>query len=119
MSVKVMSSLEIVVLILLALLLGANAVIFLTYLKQYKKQLSFAGTNLSLLAMMLGVFGVGCLSCGVLLLAPIISLFGISTAIWVTQYGVLMSAVSCVLVAYSCYLLLKKISNPQVCTPII
>jgi hypothetical protein len=114
-SFAVLSSWEVAVLLLLAFLTGVNSVIFIVYLKQYKKQLSFAGTNLTFAAMVLGVFGVGCLSCGVLLIAPIVSIFGFSAALWVTEYGILMSLIGCLLVAYSSYFLLKKITNPQVC----
>lgn len=117
-SITVMSTIETIAIVLLSLAIGINMVVFITYLKQYRKQLSFAGTNLTLMAMVLGVFGVGCLSCGVLLLAPIISIFGISAAIWVTNNGVIISLIALTLVLYSSYILLRKISDPQVCEPL-
>lgn len=115
-SFSILSVGEAVVLILLTFSVGVNTVLFVMYLKQYRRQLSFAGSHLTLTALLLGVFGVGCISCGILLLAPVISVFGLSAAVWITNYGIVMSITGLLLVLYSNYLLLKKISDPQLCT---
>lgn len=117
-SLAVMSLSEIIILILLSFFIGGNVVLFLTYLKQYRQRLSLTGSNLTVTAIVLGIFGIGCISCGVLLLAPIISIIGVSAALWVTHYAIALSIVGLLLVSYSNYILLKKISDPQVCKPI-
>lgn len=114
-SFSVMSLFQTLVLVLISLALAVNIVLFVVYARNYKKRLSLAGTKLSFLGMVAALFGVGCLSCGVLILAPLASILGIGFATWLAQHGVWVSVVGFFIVCFSIYLLLKKITNPALC----
>lgn len=103
------------VVIIFALLLSLNAIVFITYLKHYRLLLKGVGARLGLAGVIFGVFGAGCLSCGVLLLAPLISIIGISSTSWLLQHNLLVSSLGLLLVLGSTVLLLKKLSQPEVC----
>jgi hypothetical protein len=114
-SLAVMTPLQLSLFILLSLGFGINSVLFVVYVKHYKKNVIGAGNPLTFLGLLFGIFGAGCLSCSVILLAPLTSIFGIGTATWFAGHGTLVSFIGLLFVLYSIYLLLKKLNDPQVC----
>lgn len=104
-----------IILILFSFFLSLNIIVFFTYLKHYRLLLKGAGAKLGLIGIIFGAFGAGCLSCGVLLLAPLISIIGISSTSWVLEHNLLISIIGLLLVAGSTILLLRKLSQPEVC----
>lgn len=107
-----------VVFVLFIVSFGINTVLFVEYYRVYKNLIKGAGTHLSLFGVVMAALGTGCLSCGVLLLAPLASILGISFASWMIQHGTLISLAGLVFIVSSSYFLLKKISEPQVCAVI-
>lgn len=97
------------------LLIAINIVLFKTYLKVYRKLLSSNSGRLSSVALVLTVLSSGCLSCGVLILAPLMSVVGVSSVIWITNNVIIIQLIALCLVGFSNYLLLKKLSDPKVC----
>lgn len=98
---------------------GVNTVLFIEYYKIYKNLIKGSGTHLSILGVVMAALGTGCLSCGVLLLAPLTSILGISFASWMIQHGTLLSSAGLVFILISSYFLLKKIAQPQVCAVVV
>lgn len=103
-----------VVSLLLAILLGINIVIFIHYVRFYKKAFSGRGAMLSFSGMILGVFGVGCLACGALALAPLLALLGVTGFV---HFGSDIALLGLVMVAGSSIFLLYKMNKPVVCIP--
>ena len=114
-SLSVMSVLELIIFTCLVLGFGINALVFIVYVKHYKKRVLGSGAPLSFAGILIGVFGAGCLSCSVILLAPIASILGIGAATWVAGHGALISFIGLIFVSYSIYMLLKKLRDPNVC----
>jgi uncharacterized membrane protein YczE len=64
----------------------------------------------------LGLFGVGCAACSGLVLAPIISLLGLSSFFNLLPYmGQELAYLGTILIIFSNLYLLKKIKDPMVC----
>jgi hypothetical protein len=107
-----------VIFVLFIVSFGINTVLFVEYYRVYKNLIKGAGAHLSLFGVVMAALGTGCLSCGVLLLAPLASILGISFASWMIQHGTLISLAGLIFIVSSSYFLLKKISEPQVCAVI-
>ncbi|MAQ77472.1 hypothetical protein CL684_03025 [Candidatus Campbellbacteria bacterium] len=102
--------------IILSLALGINTVLFYQYIK--KQQKIFAGKSFlgSSIGVMLGVFGVGCVSCGALVIAPILTGIGLGAQIgFISQYALLISWAGIAGICISSYYLLLQINKPLVC----
>lgn len=101
----------------LALLTVINIFLFVVYAKRQSKILSGKGFLPSIIGMFMGLFGVGCISCGAFILAPVLGVIGLGSYIsGFSQYAVLISYVGLLFVIASIFYLLKKISTPQVCS---
>jgi hypothetical protein len=103
---------EQIVVIVFPVFLAVNIVIFIIYLKQQRKYFSTKGTALSFSGTLLGFFGVGCLSCGALFFAPLISLIGFGGLL---KYGAELSLLGLVFILFSIIYLLKQLTKPLVC----
>jgi hypothetical protein len=114
-SISVMSTLEFVIFLTSCFVIGINIVTFVVYLKRYRKNMKTASSYLSFWGTILALIGTGCLSCGVLILAPLVSIVGISFTTWISGNGVILSTFGLLLMVCSTYILLKQLANPQVC----
>jgi hypothetical protein len=102
--------------ILLAFFFGVNSSLFVFYFKRYKRIKTSGGAASSTGGLLLGAFGIGCASCGPLIIAPVLSVIGISGLLTFLPFGgeeFLM--VGLLLLIYSTYALLKKINEPMTC----
>ena len=100
----------------LSILTTFNIILFIIFARKQQKILSKRSFAASISGMVLGLFGVGCLSCGFLILAPLITFIGLGAYIGdFTQYAITISYGGIVLVIFSIFYLLKKISEPVVC----
>jgi len=88
-----------------SLLFGLNVALFSFY---YKKRKKYVGGTASIGGMMAGLLGIGCASCGSVLL----SLFGFSGAVLFLPFkGEEFNVLSIVLLLISSYVLMKRISE--------
>lgn len=102
--------------IALAILTGFNVVLFIDFARRQKKILSKRSLFASISGIFFGLFGVGCLSCGAFVLAPVITFFGLGAyGAYFTKHAVILSVIGLILVLASNIYLLYQISRPLVC----
>lgn len=89
-----------------------NMVIFVYFFKRQKALLSASHKSLSVVGMFLGLFGVGCLSCGTLLLAPLVTALGLGGLL---RFGSGITILGLGLLLISSMMMLRKMSQPLVC----
>lgn len=107
---------EQVIVILLSVLTAINILLFVIFAKRQRKILSGKSFLASISGMLLGLFGVGCLSCGVLIMAPLLTFVGLGSYLGgAIEYAVWIAYVGIIFVISSIIYLLKKISEPLVC----
>lgn len=71
---------------------------------------------LSMIGLFFSVVGFSCISCGIGLLASILSLFGLSSlALYFPLHGLEFGFLGIITMNFTNYLLLKRIKNPYVC----
>jgi hypothetical protein len=110
------SSGEQFLIIILAILTALNIILFTIYAQRQKSILSGRSFVASISGMVLGLFGVGCLSCGVLILAPLITFLGLGAyASGFVEYAFLLASIGVLFVLISNCYLIKKISEPLIC----
>lgn len=100
--------------ILFPILISINIIVFIAYVKRQRRLLSKRGMALSISGMVLGFFGVGCLSCGALVLAPLISLLGLGGLV---KFSNELALLGLVFIIASIVFLLWKLTQPIVCKP--
>ncbi len=102
------------VIIILALLSGINLAFLVYFLKSRIK--SAAANGLGFLGIISGLVGIGCASCGSVILS---SIFGFTAASgwlgFLPWQGVEFAVFGLALLLFSIFLLAKKIQNPLVC----
>ncbi|MCD5390027.1 MAG: hypothetical protein LR005_01435 [Candidatus Pacebacteria bacterium] len=102
--------------IILSILTSLNILLFIIFAKRQGKILSGKGFFASLSGMFLGLFGVGCISCGAFVLAPVITFLGLGTYTGkFIEHAGLISNIGIALVIISILYLLKQISKPLIC----
>lgn len=107
---------EQILVISLSLLAAVNIVLFFVFAKRQRKMLSKRSFFASISGMFFGLFGVGCLSCGILLLAPLITFFGLGAyKKYFLEYAITISTVGIIFVILSSFYILYQLSKPQVC----
>jgi hypothetical protein len=116
-NISVMDTITLIFFIIFVISMSINIHSFIYYLKIYRKRVHASGTILSFSGVILGLIGVGCLSCGVLLLSPLITILGLSATLWITQYTFVVYLISIIMVTISSVLLLKRIHAPSICIP--
>lgn len=116
-TISVMDSITLILFIVFVVSMTINIHSFIYYLKVYRKRVHASGTILSFSGVILGLVGIGCLSCGVLLLSPLITLLGLSVTLWITQYTFVVYLVSIIIVNVSSILIVKRIHAPAICIP--
>lgn len=97
-------------------LFGINVSLLVYHIKTQKKVLLSQNSGLSAAGLILGIIGVGCASCGSLILFSLASFVGAGSFLSILplggeEFGLLGIA----LLLVSNYLILKKISAPKVC----
>jgi len=111
---SLISAMDIFFIIIIALLAGISVSILVFFIKNKIKKSYDSG--LSLLGVILSFFGVGCATCGSVILS---SLFGLSSSVAVLGFlplhGVEFLIGSIVLLSWSIYSISKKIQNPELC----
>lgn len=108
-----MSKLSLALLVVVALLTGANLTLVVQRLKMIqasgKMRLMVGGSSL------LGIMGSGCASCGL----PILALVGLSGAfVYLPFGGVELSIAAIALLSISIYFLLKNLAQEKVCATV-
>src|SRR3989338_7478359 len=100
--------------LIVAILSGSNVALLVYYLKHRIKLERSAG--IGILGVFTGLLGIGCASCGSVLLA---SFIGLSAAAAFTGFlplmGIEFSIIGVLILLISIYLVAKKIQNPLVC----
>lgn len=98
------------------LFLSLNIVLFYFFYKRQEVIFKNKGFIASILGIFLSLFGVGCLSCGALLIAPLFSFFGIASVLDFLPFGgVGIAILGLVLTIFSFFYLLHQISKPLTC----
>lgn len=99
-----------------SMLFGINISLLVFYIKQQKKVLLSQTPGLSALGLLFGVIGLGCASCGSLIVFSLFSFVGAGAFLTVLPFnGAEFSILGILLLLASNYLVLKKISAPAVC----
>ena len=104
--------------IIFSLLGGLNIVLFIIFFRRQRRLIPKRNFIATLMGIILGSFGVGCLSCGVLLIAPLISFLGLGVYLSdIAVHAVAISYIGIFCIIFSSVYMLKKMSNPQLCVP--
>lgn len=106
----VMSRLSLVLLIVVAILTGANLTLSIQQLQTIrasgKMRLAVGGSSL------LGIVGSGCASCGL----PILAFLGLSGAVFYLPFqGIELSVLAIVLLSFSLYVIIRQRAKQAVC----
>jgi hypothetical protein len=100
--------------VIIAFLFSVDVSLLIYYLKRRISLEKSVGT--SALGIFLGVIGVGCASCGSVILTSLLGLSAASSFISILPLkGMEFGLISVTLLTYSIYVLLKQIKNPSVC----
>jgi len=109
-------TLEQFLILALTLITSINIILFVIYAKRQRRLLSGKGFFASISGIILGLFGIGCISCGVLILSPLISFIGLGAyTSGITHYALLLSFTGVILVSLSNLYLLHQLGKPNVC----
>lgn len=101
---------------LLSLSTVVNIIVFIHYYKRQRKVLSKGSLFATTAGMFLGVFGVGCLSCGAIVLAPLLSTLGILGSLELLPFaGRELAILGLFFVIGSSYYLLYQLKQPLMC----
>lgn len=112
-SLKSIDMLFLVVLFIISL-----SLLFILFYVLYNesKKISKKKSLLGMIGVFFSVLGFSCLSCGIGLLASILSLFGLSSlSLYFPLHGLEFGFIGIIMINITNYLLLKKIKNPFVC----
>lgn len=102
--------------IILSLATVINVIVFSVYYRRQKKVLNKGSVIASTTGMFLAVFGVGCISCGAIVLAPLLSAFGLLGSLSLLPFfGKELVVVGLVFVIGSTTYLLHQLKKPLVC----
>lgn len=102
--------------ILLALLFGINVSLFVFYIRRFKEMTERTGISTSTGGLLIGALGIGCASCGSLVVAPLFAVMGLGGLLTALPFvGEEFAIVGLLLLGYSTYVILKKIHGPVVC----
>lgn len=113
-----LSFLQAFFIITLSLLLSFNILLFFLYIKRQRK--IFAGKSFlaSVSGAFLGLLGVGCSSCGALLITPILVFLGLESHLqYFVEHTIFVSFLGILFVFLSILYLLYQLSKPLVCKP--
>lgn len=104
--------------LLLSILSSIQFLFFKIFAQRQRKVLAGKGFFASLSGMFLGLFGVGCVSCGAFILAPILTFLGLSAQLgFFRDHALSISYLGSLVLVFSIYYLLRKLTEVQVCKP--
>jgi hypothetical protein len=107
---------EQIIIIILSVLTMINIILFVMYSLRQRKILSKRSFFSSISGMFLGLFGVGCLSCGVLIMAPLLTFIGLGSYLGnFSQYALTFTYAGLFLLLISTLSLLHQLKKPLVC----
>ncbi len=110
------STVNAILLSLVSAFLGLNFTLIIFYLKRRIISQNKSTGAVGIFGVLGAVIGMGCSACGFALILPILAFFGISGALTALPlYGGEVYIVSLILIMISCFLLMKKISQPFIC----
>ena len=105
-----------IITILLTITMVINSIVFVAYVKRQKKILNKRSFLASSAGIFLGFFGIGCVSCGALVLAPLLSILGLLGFLEILPFaGKELVILGLFFVLLSTVYLLKKLHKPLVC----
>lgn len=109
------SSGMIVLVILFILSLSLLFILFYVLFNESKK-ISKKKSLLGMTGVFLSILGFSCISCGIGLLASILSLLGLSSlSLYFPLHGLEFGFLGIVVINFTSYLVLKRIKNPFIC----
>lgn len=102
--------------VVISVLFGINVSLVVYYVRNYKDGLEKSGITTSTFGILVGVFGIGCASCGSLILTSLLAALGLGTYLaFLPLGGQEFGFLGVILLLISTYLLLKKILKPNTC----
>jgi len=102
--------------IILTIAMVINSIVFVAYFKRQKKVLNKGSVAATSTGIFLGMFGVGCVSCGALVLAPILSSLGLLGFLEILPFaGKEFVIIGLFFIGISTWYLLKQLQKPLVC----
>lgn len=103
-------------LLIIVMLSGLNVALLDRYIRTRKSSAPKPTGAWSLAGMVAGFFGVGCASCGSVILASLLSLFGAGSLVFLLPFhGLEISVLAVLLLVYGTRRLIKKLNDPLVC----
>lgn len=101
----------------LSLLTAINLILFIIFIRRQRSLFVGKSFFASISGILLGLFGVGCISCGIFILTPLLTFLGLGAFLKNTQeYSLFLSGIGVLLLVFSIGYILKKLSEPPVCT---
>jgi hypothetical protein len=101
---------------IVAILFGVNIAMVVYIVHQKKNLLQSGGITMSFGGLMSGIIGVGCASCGTVVLAPVLSVIGAGSLIAAMPFkGAEFSIISILILVGSIFLTSQNIQNPNIC----
>ena len=105
--------------ILIAILLGLNITLLVSYIKTRRAASGSAAghSTRSLGGIIAGIFGIGCAACGTALLGAFLSIFGATGLLAILPlHGQELTLLSVAILAWASWKLLQEINKPAVCS---
>lgn len=105
-------------LILVILFIFSLSLLFILFyvLFNESKKISKKKSLLGMIGVFLSVLGFSCVSCGIGMLASILSLFGLSSlSLYFPLHGLEFGFLGIIVINLTSYLILKRIKNPFIC----
>ena len=104
--------------IVIAIMFGLNISLLVHYIARARRlsgSVEWAGAT-SLGGLVSGFLGIGCSSCGSIIVATLLAQFGaVGLLAWLPFHGLEFNFVAVLLLGYSLYVLIQKLHAPMVC----
>ncbi len=100
----------------LSLLTAINIMLFIIFIQRQRSLFIGKSFFASISGILFGLFGVGCISCGIFILTPLLTFLGLGAFLKNTQeHSLFLSGIGIFLLVFSIGYILKKLSQPAVC----
>jgi len=100
--------------VVIAILMGLNIALVVLYFK--KRSVFQNASGVGIFGMLTGFIGVGCASCGSVILSLLIGVGGVATlSAYLPLGGAEFSIISIIMLSITFYVISKKVSRPAVC----
>lgn len=102
--------------IVIAILFGISMALLVYYVKEKRTIMAGNGAVVGVGGLISGIFGIGCAACGTFILTSLLAAFGAGGVLAYLPFGgEEFGFLGVGLLAYSVYIILKKINEPAVC----